>query len=347
MAARSATRPGDPSPQPDRTTRPTAYLRRMRAITVLHRGRHVVQFALVALIVAMAVRHGTQSAAGTPSVDALCPFGAVETFWTRMTTGSFISKIHASNLVVGLGLLLSVLVAGNAFCGWVCPFGAVQDALTWLRRRLHLPVVSVSAGVDRWLRYGRFVVLAVVLVASATTLKLWFADFDPYVQFFGLHWLFEPDPAAMWVGWAILAVVLGLSVVVERAWCRYLCPLGGVLSVLGHLSILRVRRSPTACTGCNLCVKPCPVGIDVAKPVPAVSPDCIGCLECVTSCPTGGALEVSAAAPWTEWRRRIDLTDPHGGGGVAGPVPVSIGRRPPRRGEAVDEESPAGREGEQ
>jgi len=312
----------------------------MRAVTTLHRWRHLVQFAVAALIVAMAVRHGTEAVVGAPSVDALCPFGAVETMWTWLTTGSFISKIHASNLVMGLGLLLSVLIAGNAFCGWVCPFGAVQDALTWVRRKLHVPTVAVPVRVDRVLRLGRFVVLGVVLVASATTLKLWFADFDPYVTLFGLHWLFEPDPASMWIGWAILAVVLGLSVAVERAWCRYLCPLGGVLSVLGHLSILRVRRSPTACTGCDLCVKPCPVGIDVAKPVPAVSTDCIGCLECVANCPTGGALEVSAAAPWTAWRKQI--TDPTAvaagvpagapaaapGGARRGPVAVTIGRRP-------------------
>jgi polyferredoxin len=326
VGPQSVTRSGEPGAKP----RLTAYQRRLRAVTQLHRRRHLVQLAVVVLIVAMAVRHGLETEVGAPSVDALCPFGAVETFWTWVTTGSFISKIHASNLVVGLGLLLSVLIAGNAFCGWICPFGAVQDALTWVRRALHIPTLTVAPRVDRALRYGRFVVLAIVLVASATTLKLWFADFDPYVTLFGLHWLFEPDPAAMWIGWAILAAVLGVSVLVERAWCRYLCPLGGVLSVLGHLSILRVRRNPSACTGCDLCVKPCPVGIDVAKPVAAVSTDCIGCLECVSNCPTGGALEVSAAAPWTAWRKPITLDDA-GSTRTRGPVAVAIGRRPPSR----------------
>lgn len=113
------TRPGEPGTRPRRT----AYQRRVAAITQLHRRRHLVQLAVVALIVVMAVRHGTEAAVGTPSVDALCPFGAVETLWTWVTTGAFISKIHASNLIVGLGLLVSVLVAGNAFCGWICPSG--------------------------------------------------------------------------------------------------------------------------------------------------------------------------------------------------------------------------------
>ena len=303
--------------------RPTAYQRRMRSITGLHRRRRLVQLAVVALITAMAVRHQLESATDAPSVDALCPFGALETMWTWVTTGAFISKIHPSNLVIGIGLLAAVLVAGSAFCGWICPFGAIQDALHWVKRRLRIPTVTVPPRLDRVLRHGRFVVLGVVLVASATTLKLWFADYDPYLTLFGLSWAFEPDLAAMWPALAILLGVLAVSMLVERAFCRYLCPLGGALSILGRLSILRIHRSASACTDCDLCTKPCPVGIDVAKAAPVVSADCIGCLECVATCPKAGVLEVTAAPPWAHLRKRLDATVP------PGPLPVTINRRRP------------------
>lgn len=271
----------------------------------------------------MAIRHQVESASGAPSVDALCPFGALETMWTWVATGSFISKIHPSNIAVGVGLLAAVLVAGNAFCGWICPFGAIQDALHWLKRTLHVPTVTVPPRVDRVLRYGRFVVLGVVLIASATTLRLWFADYDPYVTLFGLSWVFEPDLAAMWPALAILVAVLGASMLVERSFCRYLCPVGGALSMLGRFSILRIRRSASACTDCNPCNKPCPVGIDVAKANPTVSADCIGCLECVATCPKSGALEVTAAPPWAHLRTQLDAKVP------PGPLPVTISRRRP------------------
>ena len=303
--------------------KPSAHQRRMRAITGLRRRRHLVQLLIVTLVTVMAIRHQTESATGAPSVDALCPFGAVETMWTWVTTGSFISKIHPSNIAVGVGLLAAVLIAGNAFCGWICPFGAIQDALHWLKKKLHIPSVAVPPRVDRVLRRGRFVVLGVVVVASATTLKLWFADYDPYVTLFALSWLFEPDLATMWPGLAILVVILGLSMLVERAWCRYLCPLGGVLSILSHVSILRIRRTASACTDCNLCNKPCPVGIDVARAAPVVSADCIGCLECVASCPKAGALAVAAAPPWASLRARFEARVP------PGPVPVTVNRRRP------------------
>ncbi len=279
-----------------------------------------MQAALVGFILVAAVRHQVDQR--TPSVDALCPFGGVETLWTWVTTSQLISKTHPSNLILGAGLFVAVIVAGNAFCGWLCPFGTVQDALTWVRNRLHLPTVQVPERVAKVLGMGRFLVLGLVVWMSVSTVSLWFAGWDPYVTMFGLHWLFEPNPTTMWPAWLTLGLVLAASVVVERAWCRFLCPLGGVLSALSHLSILRIRRSATACTGCNLCVQPCPIGIDAAKPVKAVSPDCIGCLECVANCPSGGALEVKAAWPWQSWGP-LDVPPER-----PRKVPVSIGPRP-------------------
>ncbi len=213
----------------------------------------------------------------------------METLLTWVTTGGLISKIHPSNLVLGATLLISVLLVGNAFCGWVCPFGAIQDAVTWIRRKLRLPTVELPRLVDRIARYGRFVVLALVMAMSYTTMKLWFFDYDPYVTLFGLHWLYEFN-VAMWPALLILAVVVAGSFVVERAFCRYLCPLGAVFAIVGRFSLVRIRRSLPTCTSCGLCDKACPVGIEPAQAQPFASSDCIGCMDCLTTCPVPRAL---------------------------------------------------------
>ncbi len=81
--------------------------------------RRLVQLAIVAYILIASVRHNT-SIEHLPSTDATCPFGAVETLWTFATTGTFVQKIHPSNLVVGLGVFLGVflgvILSGVSFC---------------------------------------------------------------------------------------------------------------------------------------------------------------------------------------------------------------------------------------
>jgi NapH/MauN family ferredoxin-type protein len=280
------------SQQPARPDALTRFQRRVRDMRRVMSARHVTQLVAGGIIVVAAVRHQLEMATGAASVDALCPFGGLETLLTWLTTGNFVTKIHPSNLVLGLGLLLGTLLVGNAFCGWICPFGAIQDALSWVRRKLHLPTFVVPRRLDAALRWGRFLVLGLVIFMSYTSARLWFAGYDPYLTVFGLHWLFGAEASDYWIALLILAVVVAASLVVDRFWCRYLCPLGAALSVVGRFSLLRIHRTPSACTDCTLCDKPCPVGIEPSKAKPLVSSDCIGCMDCVATCPVRGALSV-------------------------------------------------------
>lgn len=266
------------------------------------RLRRLSQASFVAFILFVSARHSIAENQGlsTGSIDAYCPFGGLETLWRYASEGQFISKAHPSNLIVGLGLLIGVLLAGGAFCGWVCPFGALHDALSWLRKTLRLPEIRVPAGLDRWLRYGRYVTLALILYKTVSTAKMWFAGYDPYRTLFSLEWLFNFNPAEHWPAYLIVVLVAAAGLLIPRAWCRYACPLGGAMSILGHLSLLRIRRSPVSCKGCSICNVACPVGIDVATASPAVGTDCIGCLKCIQICPRGGALEVQLGPTWLD-----------------------------------------------
>ncbi len=280
---------------------PTPVAARRAKMELTQRLRRVTQFAFAAFILYTSVTHNLSTTDGaTASIDALCPFGGLETLWRYISSGGqFVSKTHLSNVVIGIGLLIGVLFAGGAFCGWVCPFGAMQDALNLLRTKLHIREIRVSARADRVLRYGRFVVLAMVIYQTISTVKLWFADWDPYRTLFGLGWLFEFNLATSWFAYSVAVIVIVASLLVERAWCRYACPLGGAISLLGNLSFLRIRREGIACKGCSVCERPCPVKLPVAT-ANTISSDCIGCLACVDACPRHGALEVKLSPVWLE-----------------------------------------------
>lgn len=267
--------------------------------------RHLFQLSFAVLIVSLSVIHNLAIVEGTTaSIDALCPFGGLETAWQWITTGTFVSKTHVSNLILGVGLVIGVLVAGGAFCGWVCPFGAFQDFLTWARGKLHVKEIRVPMRLDRVLRYGRYIVLATILYQTMVTTKLWFGDWDPYRTLFGLGWLFEFNLFESWVAYVVLVGILVASFLVERAWCRYLCPLGGAISLLANLSLLRIRREGDSCKACAVCERPCPMKLEVAT-ANTISSNCIGCLACVDACPRHDALEVKLAPTWLDpFRKR-------------------------------------------
>ena len=256
--------------------------------------RRMTQVSFGLFIIVSSIRHNVITTEHLASIDAYCPFGGFETLWRWLSSGGlFVQKTHQSNLVLLLGLIAGVILAGGAFCGWICPFGAFQDLLNWIRKKLHLPEIKVPARLDRVLTYGRYLTLALILYATVSTVRLWFADYDPYRTIFGLGWIFEFNLAEHWPAYAVALVVTAGAVLIERSWCRYLCPLGGAISIMGNLSLLRIRREESQCLGCGVCNLKCPVKIDVAQADPAVSADCIGCLECVDVCPRHGALSVT------------------------------------------------------
>jgi NapH/MauN family ferredoxin-type protein len=276
-----------------------------RRIVWTQRARHLTQGIFVGLILYSSLLHQRATEDGTTaSIDALCPFGGIETLWRTLSTGQYIPKTHQSNVILLIALAIATFIAGGAFCGWVCPFGAVQDFLTSVRRKLRLPEIRVPSRLDRILRYGRYLVLGLILYQTIITVKLWFADFDPYRTLFGLGWLFEFNPVVEGTAYVTTVVVLVLSLFVERAWCRYACPLGGAISLLGKFSLLRIRRTDMACKGCSLCERPCPVKLPVATAT-VISSDCIGCLACVDTCPRHDALNVKLAPVWLDFIRAI------------------------------------------
>ena len=96
-----------------------------RQVTVI---RRMVQLAFGLFLIGTSLAHnliGETTGLPIASAEALCPFGAVEAFYRFITSGLTLPKTHLSNLVLGAAVLIGLLLAGNAFCGWVCPFGAL------------------------------------------------------------------------------------------------------------------------------------------------------------------------------------------------------------------------------
>jgi polyferredoxin len=262
--------------------------------------RTVVQIFFFTLIALISINHTlVESGKGIPflssaSLHALCPFGGVVSIYQFITVGTFVQKIHASSFVLMIiGFLLAILF-GPVFCGWVCPFGSIQEWFGGIGRKLfkrrrynHF----IPAKVDYYLRYLRYVVLAWVLYMTAVTGKLIFQEYDPYFALFN----FWTSEVAV-IGLVILAASLLGSLFVERPWCKYACPYGAVLGISNLFRVFKIRRTESTCKLDGACDIYCPMNIPVSQKTVVHDHQCISCLECTSEarCPAAGTVEFVA-----------------------------------------------------
>lgn len=213
--------------------------------------------------------------------------------WFACPVGVFVhySGYHVFPfLALGTVLLLGVLV-GRLLCGWVCPFGLLQDLLYRLPGpKYELPawtanikyaVLAVTVfvlpfllGEQTWYSFCRICPASAIQVTVPNLLGSGVAGFT----------------AATAVKLAVLLIVLAAGVVSSRSFCKVLCPIGALLAPLNFISLWKIRVPAQNCLSCGKCETACPQqgqpAERTARGVPANRAlECIVCHECQTTCP--------------------------------------------------------------
>ena len=213
-----------------------------------------------------------------PSALFSCPIGTLQHFMA----------IHAAPYYL-LGFIALVgLAVGRMTCGWLCPFGFLQDLMYRIK--------SVKYKIPIALNYIKYaVLLLLVLVIPYMTGALWFSKLCPAGTLMaGVPWaIWNPvNPATgqrvlpngpgvmFFVALLILIGFLVWFVVSKRPFCRVVCPMGAILSFFNRFSMISLHVDHH-CDGCGACHINCPMGLTVATDVD--SGECIRCLEC-TQC---------------------------------------------------------------
>jgi len=243
-------------------------------------------------------------------------------FTIRLSPLTMFSHLLSSRTFLGgsalsLILLLSSLVFGRAWCGWLCPLGTILDVFQFSKsKNRKQPPENL-----RKLKYGLLLVILISAILGNLTLLI----FDPLTIFvrstsltilpvmdkviftvekllIKIPFLAEPVfafdawirptlfPAAaasiqysFLVGFFFIAIIL-LNLVAERFWCRYLCPLGALLGLPARLALFQ-RRTKATCSECGLCAKNCPTDtIDPQQNYRSDPSECTMCMNCLQSC---------------------------------------------------------------
>lgn len=236
------------------------------------------------------------------SVGGFLPIGALVAL-KAWVAGHGFDTVHPAALVIFLAAMAMSLVVARSFCSWVCPIGLAHEILGGLGRKLFRRRIDLPRWADIPLRGVKYLLLAFFLISVFIGMSgeaaAAFLD-SSYYKIIDVRMLrFFTDPSRTTL---IVFGLLGVAaVVVPHFWCRYLCPYGALLGVVGRLTPLPVTRNEDPCVGCGACTRACPGRIDVATEGAVRSAECIGCLDCVAACPHAGALSVEVPV----WRRPV------------------------------------------
>jgi polyferredoxin len=233
-----------------------------------------------------------------PGAFGSCPIGAVQA-----VAGS--AYFNIPFYLIGFFLIVGGAL-GRFVCGFLCPFGLVQEGLH------RIPFVKKIGAfpADRRLRYIKYIVLAVLVVILPMTVvnaagggEPWFCKWlcpagtlEGGIPLLAASSALRGAAGAL-LAWkaSLLAAAVLFSILMYRPFCRYLCPLGAVYALFNRYALLRYAVREGACTGCGACAGSCPMNLD-----PKTEPnhaECVRCGRCKAGCPSSAIITTLAGSP--------------------------------------------------
>lgn len=227
-------------------------------------------------------------------VEAFLPISALISLKHWLLTGT-INSIHPSGLILFLIICSTALFLKKGFCSWVCPIGLLSECLTILHTKIFKKKIKIHDTLDMVLRAFKYILAGFFIYQIFYRMPISSIEQfiqSPYNRFADIKMLHFFTQISKTASIVLIALVV-LSFIFKNFWCRYLCPYGALLGLIGYASLGRISRNPSRCTGCGKCEKSCPGSIAIRKSRHINSPECSACLSCVETCPEEKAIKFS------------------------------------------------------
>lgn len=208
---------------------------------------------------------------------------AVQGLGILLTVIGFFTDYPIANSI----LLGAIIIMGPVFCGWICPFGTLQDIFAKLGSKLGLKKYVMPAKLKKVLAFSRYMLLIITILITADFIFN-ILSLDPRANFTALL----GGRTLTVTGWIIIFIFFGSSMFFERPFCNYLCIEGAKFGLLSSVRPITITRNKETCVGCNRCNRACPMNVDVSSYGQVRSLQCINCMECIAACPVKNTLTV-------------------------------------------------------
>ena len=213
-----------------------------------------------------------------PGAVGSCPIGSLQNFLTGM-------RLRVPYYVVGLLLFFGALL-GRVICGFLCPFGLLQELL----HLIPVPKKLRTFKGDRILRYLKYVILVVFVIVLPIKLTPFFCKYIcPSGTVSGILLALSDRAVASKLGriftWKLSLLVLCVlgSTVIFRPFCKYICPLGAIYGCFNKFALVRMECDHAKCISCGKCKAACKMCVDPVET--PNSAECIRCGDCIKACP--------------------------------------------------------------
>lgn len=228
-----------------------------------------------------------------PGVEGFLPISALMSLRLWIAGGG-IHPVHPAALAILLAAFAATFALPRAFCSHVCPVGTLSELLGDAGRRLLGRTWLLPRWLDIPLRGLKYLLLFFFVWATWVAMDVpslvAFLD-SPYNRVADVKMLlFFAEPSRLTLG--VLGALVVASVLVRDFWCRYLCPYGALLGLIGRVAPLRVERNAATCIDCRACTRACPARIEVHAATRVRHVECSGCQDCVAACPVADCLAV-------------------------------------------------------
>jgi len=223
-----------------------------------------------------------------PGAVGSCPIGSLQAV---IGSRNFKFAFYVAGFILFIGALV-----GRFVCGWLCPFGLIQDLL----HKIPFPKKLKTFRGDKLLRKLKYVIFLVFVILLPLFIVDIMGQGAPYFCKLlcpvgtlegGIPLVLLNASMRSALGWlyawknVLLVITILLSIVIYRPFCKYICPLGAVYSVFNPISVFRYRVDAEKCTHCGACARACKMQVDPVQN--ANDPECIRCGLCKKICPVG------------------------------------------------------------